>query len=59
MDYEKLWKELKWKLLVNQSDYLKDSLGEDRKVIRNPRNFASRLIAKILLIMEELERGGN
>lgn len=59
MDYEKMWKELKWKLLVNQSDYLKDSLGEDRKVIRNPRNFASRLIARILLIMEELERGDN
>lgn len=59
MDYEKLWKELKWKLLINQSDYLKDSLGEDRKVIRNPRNFASRLITRILLIMEELEKGGN
>lgn len=59
MDYEKMWKELKWKLLTNQSDYLKDSLGEDRKVIRNPRNFASRLITRILLIMEELEKGGN
>lgn len=59
MDYEKMWKELKWKLLTNQSDYLKESLGEDRKVIRNPRNFASRLITRILLIMEELEKGGN
>lgn len=59
MDYEKMWKELKWKLLTTQSDYLKDSLGEDRKVIRNPRNFASRLITRILSIMEELERGGN
>lgn len=59
MDYEKMWKELKWKLLTTQSDYLKDSLGEDRKVIRNPRNFASRLITRILLIMEEVEKGGN
>lgn len=59
MDYEKMWKELKIKLLSNQSDYLRDSLGEDHKVIRNPRNFASRLIARVLIIMEELERGDN
>lgn len=59
MDYEKMWKDLKRKLLVSQQDFLKNSLGEDHKVIRNPRNFTSRLIARILLIMEDLERGDN
>lgn len=59
MDYEKLWKELKWKLLVHQGDLMRNSLGEDKKVIRNPRNFASGLINAILKLMEELERGGN
>lgn len=55
MDYEKMWKTLKCKLLDNQENFMRDSLGEDRKVIRNPRNFASRLINRILKLMEEIE----
>lgn len=58
MDYEKMWKMLKCKLLENQENFMRDSLGEDRKVIRNPRNFASRLINRILKIMEEIEKEG-
>ena len=55
MDYEKMWKLLKRKLLDNQENFMRDSLGEDRKVIRNPYNFASRLINRILKLMEEIE----
>ena len=55
MNYEKMWKMLKCKLLDNQENFMRDSLGEDRKIIRNPRNFASRLINRILKLMEEIE----
>ena len=50
-----MWKTLKRKLLDIQENFMRDSLGEDRKVIRNPRNFASRLINRILKLMEEIE----
>lgn len=55
MNYEKMWKMLKCKLLDNQEKFMRDSLGEDRKVIRNPYNFSARLINRILKIMEEIE----
>lgn len=58
MDYEKMWKTLKWKLLVHQGNLMRDGLGEDKKVIRNPRNFGSRLVNGILKLMEEIEKEG-
>ena len=58
MDYEKMWKTLKWKLLVHQGNLMRDGLGEDKKVIRNPRNLGSRLINGILKLMEEIEKEG-
>lgn len=58
MDYEKMWKLLKYKLLDYQGNLIRDSLGEDKKVIRNPRNFASRLTNVILKLMEDIEKEG-
>ena len=32
MDYEKMWKTLKRKLLDIQENFMRDSLGEDRRL---------------------------
>lgn len=58
MNYERMWKTLKWKLLCNQGNFMKRSMGEDNKVIKNPCNFASRLVNEILKLMEEIEKEG-
>ena len=56
MDYEKMWKTLKIKLLTSQEKILrKDEYNQ--KVLRNPRDFMMRIISRILIIMEEIERG--
>ena len=55
MDYEKMWTELKWRLICNQGGIMLNKTEGNKKLY----DFTMKIIARVLNIMEDLERGGN